>query len=84
MPISKYKKIQTGAKTQLGGEKVGFASAAYQVETEETVKKEPITTANWQITIDAINLNLDSISNMHKSISKMFFDNFNRSINFAF
>lgn len=56
MPIKRYNKVQTGPNTQLGGLKKGLFKVKYQVETEETVKTDPIMPANWHIIIEAINL----------------------------
>lgn len=45
IPIIKYKIIQTGEKTQPGGLKNGLFKVRYHVDTEDTVKKDPITPA---------------------------------------
>ena len=57
MPISRNKSVQTGAKTQPGGLKLGLFNVKYQLETDLAVKNEPIMPANWQIIIDVISLN---------------------------
>ena len=46
IPIKTNKVIQTGEKIQLGGLKAGLLRLTYQVDTQEVVKKEPITPAN--------------------------------------
>ena len=56
IPIKRYNSVQTGPKTQLGGLKNGLFKVTYHVETEDTVKTDPIIPANWQIIIEAINL----------------------------
>ncbi len=48
--------IQTGPKSQWGGLKKGLFNVTYQVETDETVKKDPMMPANWQMTIEGMNL----------------------------
>src|SRR4030042_4133389 len=57
MPISKNNIVQTGAKTQPGGLKLGFCRVKYQPETLWLVKIEPIKPAPWQIIIAKINFN---------------------------
>jgi hypothetical protein len=47
MPIRVYKKIHTGLNIQLGGEKVGLLSVAYQVGMAGMVKNDPRTPAVW-------------------------------------
>ena len=49
MPISKYKSVQTGPKTQSGGLKDGLLRAAYQLGIEGVVKRAPIIPAIWQM-----------------------------------
>jgi hypothetical protein len=56
IPISKYKIVHTGPNNQPGGLKKGLFRVKYQVETEETVKNDPIMPANWHITIENTNL----------------------------
>ena len=56
IPINIYKVIHTGPNNQLGGLKNGLLMVKYHVDTDNTVKKEPIIPANWHIIIDAINL----------------------------
>jgi hypothetical protein len=56
IPIKKYKIIHTGANNQLGGLKNGLFKVKYHVDTEETVKNDPIKPANWQIRIDMTSL----------------------------
>ena len=48
-PMIKYKKIQTGAKTQPGGVKKGFSRSTYQIGMDLLVKKEPTMPAAWHI-----------------------------------
>jgi len=50
------KVVHTGAKTQLGGLKEGFARPRYHVGIELAVKNEPIMPASWHITIETMNL----------------------------
>ena len=61
-PIRIKSVIQTGENIQFGGLKVGFSKAAYHVEIEGKVKNEPITPANWQITIEDTSLVIFLIS----------------------
>jgi hypothetical protein len=49
IPISKKRVVHTGAKTQLGGLKVGLTKVAYQVGIAGVVKIDPKTPTNWQI-----------------------------------
>jgi len=57
---TKYKEIpirvksinQTGAKSQLGGVKLGFCNVVYHVWIEEEVKIEPTIPADWHIRIE--------------------------------
>lgn len=56
MPIRTYNPVQTGPKTQAGGFRAGFASAAYQVGIDGAVKIEPITPAKTEIPTAIINL----------------------------
>ena len=48
--------VQTGAKTQLGGEKNGFCKVTYQVGIAAIVKGVLINPTPSQIRIDATNL----------------------------
>ncbi len=52
IPIKKYKAVQTGANSQLGGLKVGFSRVAYQVSIEDDVNMEPIIPAPRHINIE--------------------------------
>ena len=52
IPIKKYKVVQTGANSQLGGLKVGFSRVAYQVSIEDDVYMEPIIPAPRHINIE--------------------------------
>jgi hypothetical protein len=54
MPMSTKRVVHTGANTQLGGLKEGFASPRYQVDTERDVKTEPSRPAAWHTKIDAM------------------------------
>lgn len=57
IPIKRNKIIQTGAKNQFGGKKLGFLSSVNQeVGMAGAVKNEPIIPANWQTTIEATSL----------------------------
>ena len=56
--INKYKKFQTGANTQLGGESAGFSSCAYQVPTELAVNAPPIAPAPKQTNRQTINFGM--------------------------
>jgi len=58
MPIKKYKKVQAGPKSQLGGVKNGFFKLAYQVGIEEKVKREPIAPAVSQTKIEIISFRI--------------------------
>lgn len=58
MPIKAKSAVQTGPKTQFGGVKAGFIIPVYHVETECTVKKEPIIPASWHITIENNNFGM--------------------------
>jgi hypothetical protein len=58
MPIRVYRLIQTGLKSQLGGEKTGLFNVAYQVGIAGMVKKEPNNPADWQRTILRNNFNI--------------------------
>jgi hypothetical protein len=55
MPIKIYKAVQTGENIQLGGLNAGLFSAEYHVETDDTVKTEPIMPANRHIRIEITN-----------------------------
>jgi len=57
MPIIRYRLVQTGANTELGGLKTGFRKAAYQPETDCRVKKEPIAPAAKHIAMLAGSFN---------------------------
>ena len=57
MPIVMYKTIQTGANTQEGGVKGGFARILYQVSTDDLAKKPPIKPADWHMIMAIISLN---------------------------
>lgn len=46
IPININKEIQIGEKTQLGGLNEGLFNVTYQVETELTVKNDPMIPAN--------------------------------------
>ena len=48
MPIRRYRVIQAGPKTQLGGVKKGFFRASYQVGIAGVVKNAPMIPASWQ------------------------------------
>lgn len=50
-PIKKYKKVQVGPNTQLGGLKDGFTKVEYQLPISGIVKIEPIRPAARGITI---------------------------------
>ena len=54
MPIKKKSVVQTGAKSQLGGLKLGFSMLSYQVGIEGAVKKEPINPAKRHTKTEAI------------------------------
>ena len=54
-PIRVYRLIQTGLKSQLGGEKAGFFKVAYQIGMAGMVKKDPKKPADWQRAILATN-----------------------------
>lgn len=45
IPINKKSKVQTGAKIQSAGLKLGFCNVAYQPEIEGEVNKEPTSPA---------------------------------------
>ena len=49
--IKMNKAVQTGAKTQFGGAKLGRINPAYQESMLGVVKNAPIKPANWQMTI---------------------------------
>jgi hypothetical protein len=53
--MRRYKIVQTGPKSQLGGLNPGLIRVVYQVDMERTVKIEPINPAIWQITTEIIN-----------------------------
>lgn len=55
IPIKAYKRVQTGAKSQLGGESKGLFKVAYQTGIAEKVKIEPIIPAPSQIRIEETN-----------------------------
>jgi len=55
-PIRKYRIIQTGPNIQPGGANVGFVNVEYQSGTASNVKIEPKIPADWQISIEIINL----------------------------
>lgn len=61
IPIKTNKVVHTGAKTQLGGLKLGLFSKGYQLETEEDVKKEPANPIAWHINIEYISLGMSFI-----------------------
>lgn len=48
--IKKNNVTQTGAKTALGGVKLGFCNSAYHVGMDGVVNNEPMNPANWQTT----------------------------------
>jgi len=50
-PISIYSSVHTGANSQLGGEKIGFSSVAYQVGMALRVNIEPMAPAARQATM---------------------------------
>lgn len=52
MPIKTKSVVQTGAKSQFGGLKKGFANVGYQVLTETEVKNEPINPTSNGIAIE--------------------------------
>ncbi len=54
--INRYKTTQTGPKTQLGGPNDGFAIWEYHLLISDIVKMLPTNPANWQTTIEVINL----------------------------
>jgi len=56
IPIIKYKMVQTGPNTQLGGLKLGLVKVTYQEETDEAVNNDPKIPANWQTTIERMSL----------------------------
>jgi hypothetical protein len=56
-PMVKYKKIQTGPKTEFGGEKNGFSRPAYQVDTDCLVNKDPTIPAPWHRSTLIVSLN---------------------------
>lgn len=55
VPIRANRITHTGPKIQFGGLNLGLLKLPYQFETEEIVKKEPITPASSQIPIAIIN-----------------------------
>ena len=55
-PIRKYRIIQTGPNMQPGGANVGFVNVEYQSGTASTVKIEPQIPADWQMSIEIVNL----------------------------
>ena len=52
MPIIKYKSVQTGPKSQLGGEKNGLVNVEYHVGIAEMVKGVPNIPTNSQNIIE--------------------------------
>ncbi len=58
IPIKIYKTVQTGAKIQFGGEKIGLFKVEYQVGIEEVVKNDPKIPAPKQIPMDRINFGI--------------------------
>ena len=54
--MRKYKSVQTGPKSQLGGEKKGLLRVAYQVGMAEIVKGVPRNPTNSQPTMEIISL----------------------------
>lgn len=61
--------VQTGPKTQLGGEKIGLFKVIYQLGIVETVKNEPIAPAPKQIPIDK--RSFGKLSGINLSISDL-------------
>ena len=53
-PMRTYSANQTGAKTQLGGVRMGFFNDAYHVGIAGTVKNDPILPTSSQRTTQAI------------------------------
>ena len=56
MPIKRYKILQTGPKTQFGGEKLGLLKSRYQVFIALIVNGVLATPINSQPRIEIINL----------------------------
>ena len=54
IPIKIKRIVQTGAKSQFGGLKLGLFKVEYQVEIAGVVKTEPIKPTNRQIRIEII------------------------------
>ena len=52
MPIIKYKSVQTGPKSQFGGEKNGLFKVEYHSGIADMVKGVPSMPANSQISIE--------------------------------
>ena len=56
MPIKKYKRVQAGPNSQLGGAKKGFSRVAYQVGIAAAVKGVPSRPTSSQAIIEVRNL----------------------------
>ncbi len=59
--MSVYSNVQTGPKTQFGGEKNGLLSAEYQVGIADIVNIVPSTPTSWQKTIQRVTLTISFI-----------------------
>lgn len=46
IPMSAYRRVQTGPNTQLGGASTGFTSPGYHSRTDDAVNPAPITPAS--------------------------------------
>ena len=68
-PIKKYKIVQAGPNTQLGGLKNGLLSLAYQVNTENIVVALPANATKKQRTMETISFDIFTTSSIPQKTS---------------